>query len=334
MRWNQAIRAIRALDTRQKPQILCRQMEQVLREQLGCASVRIQLGVYQNNLEADPRCLIFDLMARHCKLGQAIFRDRLQGTRVVEFDDEDRELADFLTQAVTTLLDCSILVEEVQSNFYDTVTALMEVTEKKDRTTSGHSKRVAHLSQKIALQMDLDPVQVDQIKLAALLHDIGKIGVDDRILKKAAPLDHEEWPLMKSHPELGFEIMKRVRGLRDVIAGMRFHHERWDGQGYPMRLRGDQIPLVARIIAVADAYDAIVSRRPYQEGKSHQFAMEEIISHSGSQFCPEVVRAHCAAFGYSLPADSELVKKPSNPRNHKLPRESEPVNFGANVLVR
>jgi HD-GYP domain-containing protein (c-di-GMP phosphodiesterase class II) len=132
--------------------------------------------------------------------------------------------------------------------------------------------------------------------LGALLHDVGKIGVEDHILKKKSALDEPEWKIMQQHPDLGFDIMNRVEGLKDVIGGMRYHHERWDGKGYPLGLKGEEIPLIARIIAVADTYDAMVSTRPYRKGLDPKIAFDEIVKYRGSQFDPIVVDAFIEAF--------------------------------------
>lgn len=178
----------------------------------------------------------------------------------------------------------------------EVLAALVDALEKKDRYTSGHAKRVAYYSVLLAKHLALEPDEIERIRLGALLHDVGKIGVEDRILKKNAPLDHDEWVLMQEHPELGFEIMSRFEGLQDVIQGMRYHHERWDGKGYPTGLAGEEIPLIARVIAVADTYDAMVSTRPYRKGLPPKVAFAEIVRHAGSQFDPRVVDAFMQAF--------------------------------------
>jgi HD-GYP domain-containing protein (c-di-GMP phosphodiesterase class II) len=139
--------------------------------------------------------------------------------------------------------------------------------------------------------------QLEALRWGAALHDIGKIGVDDSILKKPAPLEEDEWQAMRRHPEMGFDLMNDVEGdFAPVIEGMRFHHERWDGGGYPSGLKGEQIPWMARIISVADTYDAMVSTRPYRKGMDPKFAHDEIVKNSGTQFAPEVVEAFRFAF--------------------------------------
>jgi HD-GYP domain-containing protein (c-di-GMP phosphodiesterase class II) len=148
----------------------------------------------------------------------------------------------------------------------------------------------------ICKYLNLTPEQLERIRLGAILHDVGKIGIEDKILKKESALESEEWKVMQTHPELGYEILSRVEGLKDVIGGMRYHHERWDGKGYPLGLKGEEIPLVARIIAIADTYDAMVSTRPYRKGMDPKFAYQEILRYRGTQFDPEVVDAFVEAF--------------------------------------
>jgi HD-GYP domain-containing protein (c-di-GMP phosphodiesterase class II) len=212
------------------------------------------------------------------------------------FHLDDFKLLESLAHQVAIAIENSTLYITLKQSFYGTVEALAEAIEKKDQYTGGHTKRVVHYSMCIAKHMNLTSEQVERIRLGALLHDIGKIGIDDKILKKQATLDSEEWQEMQKHPEVGFDIMKRVEGLRDVIGGMRYHHERWDGKGYPLHLKGEEIPLVARIIAVADTFDAMVSTRPYRKGMDPKLVFEEIIRCRGAQFDPVVVDAFVQAF--------------------------------------
>lgn len=218
--------------------------------------------------------------------------NKMQG----EFSVEDLRVFETLGAQVAIAIDNSRLYIRLKKNFYDTVEALAESIEKKDRYTGGHTKRVVHYSMCIAENMNLDEETLENVRLGALLHDVGKIGIEDSILKKQAPLSPEEWKVMQKHPELGYDIMSRVESLQDVVAGMRFHHERYDGHGYPLGLKGQEIPLIARIIAVADTYDAMVSTRPYRKGLDPQFARAEIARYRGSQFDPQVVDAFLKAF--------------------------------------
>ena len=213
-----------------------------------------------------------------------------------DFQEEDLQLLETLSHQVATAIENSRLYSDLKNGFYETVEALAEAIEKKDHYTGGHTKRVVHYTMCIAKYLNLTQDQLERVRMAALLHDIGKIGVEDSILKKQAPLDPEEWKVMQKHPELGYEIMSRVEGLKDVVGGMRYHHERWDGKGYPLGLKGEAIPLVARIISVADTYDAMVSTRPYRKGLSPETAFEEIVRYRGTQFDPLVVDAFIQAY--------------------------------------
>ena len=173
-----------------------------------------------------------------------------------------------------------------------TVAALAEAVMQKDRSTGGHGKRVVFWAEKVGRAMGLSDSLLEELRWAAVLHDVGKLGIEDRILKKAAPLAQDEWPLMKSHPERGREILRRAgAGLGNVEGAVLHHHERWDGEGYPDRLRGEEIPLFARIVSVVDAYDAMISNRPYRKGMDPVLARSEIATLAGSQFCPSVVDA-------------------------------------------
>ncbi len=213
-----------------------------------------------------------------------------------EFAQGDLMLLETLSHQVAIAIENSQLYTKIKRNFFDTVEALAEAIEKKDHYTGGHTKRVVHYSVCIAKYLSLAPEEMERVRMGAILHDIGKIGIEDKILKKDAPLDPEEWRVMQTHPEQGYDILSRVDGLKDVTGAMRYHHERWDGKGYPLKLKGEAIPLLARIIAVADTYDAMVSTRPYRKGMDPKVAYDEIVRYSGTQFDPAVVEAFKKAF--------------------------------------
>lgn len=172
----------------------------------------------------------------------------------------------------------------------NTIYALAATVDAKDHHTYGHSKKVNQYATDIAESFGYSKERVDEIRGAALLHDIGKIGISDLIIKKPGRLTIEEWEIMKSHPDIGVSIVKHIEILNPCLAGIQHHHERYDGTGYPAGLKGDTIPLDARIIAVADAYDAMISSRSYRQGMTSLEALEEIKLYSGTQFDPEVVR--------------------------------------------
>ena len=161
----------------------------------------------------------------------------------------------------------------------------------RDKMTHRHARRVARMASSVAREMGLSKQQVLEIEYAAALHDIGKIGVADSILRKAEPLDEEEWKDMRRHSELGYEILNGIDFLRDAAEIVWAHHERYDGNGYPRGLAGEEIPLGARVFGVVDAYDAMTSRRPYRQAMSREQACIEIARNAGTQFDSHVVEA-------------------------------------------
>ncbi|WP_319541848.1 HD-GYP domain-containing protein [uncultured Pseudodesulfovibrio sp.] len=163
----------------------------------------------------------------------------------------------------------------------------------KDPYTSMHSEEVAEVSHALALSMGLSPCEADIIHVAGHLHDIGKIGVPDSVLKKRGPLNTSEWQAVRRHPKAGADILRPVAALNNlgVVDMVLHHHERYDGKGYPDRLKGTQIPLGARIIAVADSLSAMLQDRPYRVSKDFDAARDEILKCSGTQFDPRVVQA-------------------------------------------
>ena len=175
--------------------------------------------------------------------------------------------------------------------FMGSIRMLAAAIDEKDPYTRGHSGRVAKYSLLIGQELGLDAEALDKLRISALLHDVGKIGVDDHVLKKPGKLTDEEFELMKQHPVKGANIMRPVAQLRDVLPGIELHHERLDGRGYPYGLSGDQIPMMARIIAVADTLDAITTNRPYQSAMDLDYAMDRIKQLAGAKFDPAVVKA-------------------------------------------
>ena len=166
----------------------------------------------------------------------------------------------------------------------------------KDPYTRGHSERVTRFSLAIAKEMGFKGKDLDNINIAALLHDVGKIGIEDSILRKPGLLTKEEYAVIKRHPAIGGDIMGAIRQLRDVVPGIRHHHEAFNGSGYPDGISGQEIPLAARIIAIADSYDAMTSERPYQKAMTDEYVLDVITKMSGERYDPQVVGAFSAAF--------------------------------------
>jgi putative two-component system response regulator len=182
-------------------------------------------------------------------------------------------------------------VEKIRSLSLGSVIALARALEAKDSYTSGHSQRVAEYSVLIAQQLELDYHTCERIRVVGQLHDIGKIGMRESILNKPGKLTDEEYELVRQHPVIGAEILRPLISDMCIICGVRHHHERFDGKGYPDKLFGDQIPLEARILSVADTYDAMTTNRAYRIGLSHDRAFAEIERCSGSQFDPDIAAA-------------------------------------------
>lgn len=182
-------------------------------------------------------------------------------------------------------------VQETERAYMGTLEALTRALEIRDHDTEGHSRRVVQYTLAIAQQLGLPEQQLVPLMRGALLHDIGKIGIPDGILRKPGSLTPEEWEIMRSHPRIGFAMLYPIDFLRDATPIILYHHERYDGTGYPDGLARASIPIGARIFAVADAYDALTSDRPYRRGKDHAAAVQEIVSCAGTQFDPAVVEA-------------------------------------------
>ena len=212
------------------------------------------------------------------------------------FNNEDLELFKILANQVAIAIDNARLYRELQDTFLQTAEALADAIEKRDPYTGGHTKRVVNYCMSIVKCLDINPEEKEHIKISAILHDIGKIGIKDTILRKPSELDKDEFEEMKKHPILGQEIMEKVTQLKDVIPGMRYHHERVDGKGYPDGLSGNKIPLVAKIIAVADAFDAMTTNRPYRKALKWETAIDNLKSGSGEQFDGEVVTAFIKSY--------------------------------------
>lgn len=174
---------------------------------------------------------------------------------------------------------------------HDVIDCLTASLEAKDNYTSGHSNRVGDMAFDICKSLKLSIVERDRIHIAAHLHDIGKIGIPDHILNKPGRLSPAEWAQIQDHPEIGYTILSKSRKLKDIGQIVLSHHERWDGKGYPHGLKGEEIPLGARIIGVCDSIDAMTSDRAYRKAFTWAECKAEIIANKGSQFDPEVVEA-------------------------------------------
>jgi HD-GYP domain-containing protein (c-di-GMP phosphodiesterase class II) len=169
------------------------------------------------------------------------------------------------------------------------ICAFNQLLDLKDLNTGVHSTRLAEWALHVAGELGLDETSLSDIEVAALLHDIGKIGIPDAILQKPAKLTNEEYDLMKRHPEYGWAVLRHVPGMERASLMILHHHESYDGRGYPAGLKGEEIPIGSRIVSVIDAFDAMVSSRPYREGLPFEEAERRLLQARGTQFDPEVV---------------------------------------------
>lgn len=184
------------------------------------------------------------------------------------------------------------LYVEAKSQYVGTVDALMRAMEARDKYTEGHSQRVAELVGKIAKQLKYNEWEIEKLNIASLLHDVGKIGVDDHILNKPGKLTEEEFNIIKSHPEIGYGILQNVKNLKDIVDIVRHHHERYDGKGYPQGKNADELSLDVFIVQLADSVDAMATDRPYRKALTQEEIIAELRKHSGTQFHPKVVDAY------------------------------------------
>jgi putative nucleotidyltransferase with HDIG domain len=182
-------------------------------------------------------------------------------------------------------------LEELEATYNATLHALIIALDTRDNESAGHSQRVVDYTLAIARALGVEGQDLDAVARGALLHDIGKIGVPDAILRKPGPLTEEEWAQMREHPTIGYRMLKDIPFLAAAAEIVYAHEERYDGRGYPRGLAGEAIPLGARLFAVADTLDAITSDRPYRQARSRQQAVEEILRCKGTQFDPQVVEA-------------------------------------------
>ena len=212
-----------------------------------------------------------------------------------DFDQEDLSLFISLADQVAIALDNARLYQELEEMFFQTAESLADAIEKRDPYTGGHTQRVTLYSSAIAKYLQLNPMERKWLKIASVLHDIGKIGIEDQILRKPNRLSSEEFNMIKRHSDMGAEIIEHIRQLREIVPGVKYHHEMINGKGYPDGLKGENIPLLAKIVAVADTYDAMTTNRPYRKALEKEAAIEELKKCSGTQFDSQVVEAFIEA---------------------------------------
>lgn len=260
-----------------------------------------------NDAKADPRhygeidlatatytqsLLCVPLIAKGRTIGVVEIINKLDGT---PFDKNDCDLLTAFAAQSSIALSNAQLYSELKRAFADTVRIIANAVEARDSNTAGHTNRVTAIGLAIAQELGWAREQMEFLEIGALLHDIGKIGMPDRVLNKPEDLTLEEYNLMKQHPIVGAQLLKGVGGLSSALPYILYHQERYDGKGYPFGLAGNAIPIEGRLLAVADTFDAMTSSRPYRDGLSVEEAVDEILRVRGTQFDPQVVDALIAA---------------------------------------
>jgi HD-GYP domain-containing protein (c-di-GMP phosphodiesterase class II) len=199
---------------------------------------------------------------------------------------EVRELAESFNRAAAAVKDSR---DQLQAAYVEFVGSLASALDARDRYTAGHSHRVSELSCAIAQAMNIDSATLDRLRIGALLHDIGKIGVSDEVLRKPGKLTAAEFAVIQRHPSIGRRILEGVHGFAPFLDAVELHHENWDGTGYPHGQKGEETPIEARIIHVADAYDAMTTHRPYRQAMKRDHALAILCRNAGTQFDPRIV---------------------------------------------
>jgi putative nucleotidyltransferase with HDIG domain len=227
-------------------------------------------------------------------------------TEIGELSSTFNQMAEDIQRYIGNLKRAS---EQNRQLFIDSIEMIAAAVDAKDPYTKGHSGRVAQYSTILAREIGLPEEEVDKIRISATLHDVGKIGVEDRVLKKPGVLTNEEFEIMKRHTVMGYEIVRQVKQLNEMLPGIRWHHEALNGRGYPDGIKGDEMPLMVRIIAVADTFDAITTDRPYQIGTEFPKALEILRRHAGTKYDPIVVDALDSALSKGSFAKFEVRRR-------------------------
>ena len=269
-----------------------------------------------------PTCIPTEVMGRETSEPLSVMlaplsnRNRTIGVAAVVFEQDK----DFVRQQTLKLLyliaglfslslENAYLFNDLKLSYFDTIKAVTNSIEARDPYTRGHSKRVGEIAKEIAEELDWSQEEKDLIDWGAVLHDVGKIGVPDTVLKKPGKLTDEEYGIIKSHPSIGVEIVKEISFLEPILPYVLEHHERYDGKGYPKGLVGEGISVKARLLAIADCYDAMTTDRPYRKGLEPDIAYDEIVKNAGTQFDPELVEA----FKKSFQSGNKIYCKVSHP---------------------
>jgi putative nucleotidyltransferase with HDIG domain len=260
-------------------------------ESLLCSDVRMEADLQAaRSIRVGAMCSLICAVLRSPRKRLGVLQlDR--GPAQMPFDEDDFYLADAIAASVAIGIESAQLVEEQREQFTQTVSSLARAVEVRDYGTGKHTQRVTDYALLLADELTLSREERYQIQVGTPLHDIGKIGIDDAILRKPDRLTNVEYEQMKQHTTKGAEILQSINGLRSMIPIVKHHHERWDGRGYPDGLAEDHIAKTARIVAVADTFDAMTSDRPYRRALPPDLAFAELAANAGTHFDPVCVQA-------------------------------------------
>ncbi len=265
---------------------------------------QISLGTFGQTINSGvPTCVPAEVLGKESGRLLSIMiapisnRERTLGAIVVVFEEDKKfirqqtsRLLYILAKFLSMSLENAYLFNDLKSAYFDTIKAIANSIEARDPYTRGHSDRVARIAKTIAEELNWDKNEIELIDWGGMLHDVGKIGVYDAILHKRGKLTTEERGIMELHPLIGAQIIEGISFLKPIIPYVLEHHERFDGKGYPQSFSGNGISIKGRLLSVADAFDAMISDRPYRKALKPEEAFKEILSGAGSQFDPEIVR--------------------------------------------
>ena len=262
------------------------------------------------------------------RIASGDFSQRIKVTSRTELGDLGNSFNIMTDQIERFIGDLQQSARENRELFLGTVKSLAAAIDGKDPYTRGHSERVSRFSMAIAQRLGMPDEEVEKIRISALLHDVGKIAIDDKILKKPAALTDEEYEIMKGHPQKGYKIMSQIPAMKEFLAGMYMHHEMVNGKGYPQGLKGDEIPLMGKIVAVADTFDAVTTDRPYQKAMKFEDALRLIESFVGTRYDPAVVAAFSEACkeGQIRPGQVKLKKPTTQPQIPQITQIGDPAS--------
>jgi HD-GYP domain-containing protein (c-di-GMP phosphodiesterase class II) len=291
--------------------------KQTLYISLLAATLALLIGFYFAEKLTRP---VRELAAGALRIAAGDFSQRVKVPGRTELGQLGASFNQMTDQVERFVGDLQRSANENHDLFLGTVKALAAAIDGKDPYTRGHSERVSRFSVVTAQGLSLPENEIEQIRISALLHDVGKIGIDDSVLKKPAALTDAEFEIMKTHPQKGYKIMSQIPAMRDFLPGMYMHHEMINGGGYPQGLRGDEIPMQARIVSVADTFDAMTTERPYQRAMDLEAALTRLKSFVGTRYDARVVAAFIAACeaGKIRPGVTRVKRNGSNSLNQPV----------------